>query len=187
MSRISHWIYCLDLPDAVLLAALVTLTFRYLCLRFGGGRVWKAGICVLLLVWAGIAAWMTVLSRASDSGRQEAQWTPFYSYYLAFTGANREFLRSNFMNALLFYPAGLLAVTALPGKWKLWHKALLIVCVCCALSLGIELSQYFFRLGLAETDDVLHNTLGALLGAAAGGIPQKRKSKGKSRNFDRRP
>lgn len=42
-----------------------------------------------------------------------------------------------------------------------WWKALLIGC---GISVSIEALQYFFQRGFAETDDVMHNTLGCVLG-----------------------
>ena len=32
------------------------------------------------------------------------------------------------------------------------------------ISLSIEVMQYFFHRGFAETDDVMHNTLGCIVG-----------------------
>lgn len=69
------------------------------------------------------------------------------------------------MNVVLFYPAGLPGCEALSKRWKRVWKVLLVTCVFPLVSIGIEYSQYRFVLGLAETDNVIHNTLGTLLGA----------------------
>ena len=37
--------------------------------------------------------------------------------------------------------------------------------------MGIEYAQYLLEIGLAETDDVLHNTLGGTLGVMTRTIP----------------
>ena len=84
---------------------------------------------------------------------------------------NREILRSNFMNALLFYPAGLLGASLFPGKWPVWKRIVVTVALLCLLSIGIEAVQYTYGVGQVETDDVLHNALGALLGSLCGSIP----------------
>lgn len=42
------------------------------------------------------------------------------------------------------------------------------------MSIGIEYAQYRFGLGLAEVDDVIHNALGAMLGALARSIPLRK-------------
>lgn len=69
------------------------------------------------------------------------------------------------MNVILFYPAGLLLAGFLGDRWKRRGKILLILVICCLLSRGIEHMQYQLGIGLAETDDVLHNSLGGVIGA----------------------
>ena len=41
------------------------------------------------------------------------------------------------------------------------------------LSIGIEAAQLHFHLGRCETDDVIMNTLGAVVGAAAYGLAKR--------------
>ena len=72
------------------------------------------------------------------------------------------------MNMLLFLPLGLSLPFALPQKWKC--KALLSAVAGFLLSVGVEAIQYFFRIGDCETDDVLMNTLGMLIGTSSFGI-----------------
>lgn len=71
------------------------------------------------------------------------------------------------MNVFLFFPLGLTLSNALPRRWNYRRRIGVTVLAGCLLSAGIECAQYRFALGLAETDDVLCNTLGALLGAAS--------------------
>ena len=63
------------------------------------------------------------------------------------------------LNILFFIPYGLLV----PWKdnWKRVFVTALVV------SLLIELSQYIFNLGWCEVDDVISNTLGAMIGWGA--------------------
>ena len=58
-------------------------------------------------------------------------------------------------NILMFIPVGLLLYPT-AGGWSVLFGFL--------LSLGIEWMQYVFQIGFSELDDVLHNTLGAVLG-----------------------
>ena len=160
------WFYCLDIPDALALMAAGTAAFLALKMWLGHRRFWNPVVCCLVVLWLAAIVYVTVARRES-AGTQESLWIPFWSYYLAF-GGNRELLRSNLMNVLLFYPAGLLAGSLLPKDGKRWRGILLMAAGGCALSLAIELSQYALHLGLAETDDVIHNTLGAALGILAG-------------------
>lgn len=71
------------------------------------------------------------------------------------------------MNVFLFFPLGLTLSNALPRRWNCWLRIIVTVLAGCVLSAGIEYAQYRFALGMAETDDVICNTLGAFLGAAS--------------------
>lgn len=93
---------------------------------------------------------------------------PFHSYRAVMNGDNPEILRSNFMNAVLFYPAGLLTASLLPDKLPRWSRLLLTVLLYSFMSTGIEYLQYRYALGNVEIDDIIHNTLGAFLGSLLG-------------------
>lgn len=71
------------------------------------------------------------------------------------------------MNVFLFFPLGLTMSNALPRKWHRWLRIALTALTSCVLSAGIEYAQYRFALGMAETDDVICNTLGAFVGASS--------------------
>ena len=60
------------------------------------------------------------------------------------------------MNILFFIPYGLL----FPRKDN-WKRVFVTALV---LSVFIELSQFIFNLGWCEVDDVISNTLGAMIG-----------------------
>jgi len=61
----------------------------------------------------------------------------------------------NLLNIAFFVPFGIF----FPLK-----KWIVILISACAFSVLIEAAQYFFRLGLCELDDVICNTLGAMIG-----------------------
>ena len=81
--------------------------------------------------------------------------------------AQSKIYRSNFMNMVLFYPAGLLAASLLTRKWPGWCRCLLTAVLFGAMSGAIEYAQYRYELGNVEIDDVIHNTAGALAGSLA--------------------
>lgn len=85
---------------------------------------------------------------------------PLYSLIEA--QKHREMYRSLLMNVLLFVPFGLTLPFTLPEKWTC--RALLSIVIAAMLSIYVEAAQFIFRLGRAEIDDVLMNTLGAVLG-----------------------
>ena len=62
------------------------------------------------------------------------------------------------LNIIMFIPIGLLIGGSMP---KQRGKVLLIGCV---LSIVIETLQLITGRGLCETDDVIHNTIGCLIG-----------------------
>ena len=110
-----------------------------------------------------IILYATILTRSA--GVPEAILTPFAS--LTAARQQPEIYREMLMNIFLFFPLGLTLSNALPQKWHRWLRIALTTLIGCILSAGIEYAQYRCALGMAETDDVICNTLGAFLGAAS--------------------
>lgn len=173
MRKIFLWFYCLPISDAVLLIVLATVIFLFLREKYGNTPYWKIGIPVLFGCWIIVIFFGTLGQRTEGGNLSEPILAPFYSYYTALNGGSQELYRTNFMNAVLFYPAGLLGCEVLPKRWSKVWKMILATCVFALLSIGIEYSQYRFAMGLAEVDDVIHNTLGTFLGALACGASIK--------------
>lgn len=171
MHKLFHWFYGLPILYAVLLLLAATVIILFLRDKVGNTQHWKAGIAFLLLCWI-VVIILGTLGRRTESETQIAPiLMPFYSYYIAHRDGQRELLRANFMNIVLFYPAGLLSIQLLPKRWHAHGRIVPLVCAFVMLSIGIEHIQHHFSLGLAEVDDVIHNGLGALLGTIAGRIP----------------
>ena len=105
----------------------------------------------------------TILNRTP--GNYELILTPFAA--LSAARQQPELYREMLMNVFLFFPLGLTLSNALPQKWHRWGRIILTTLVGCALSAGIEYAQYRCALGLAETDDVICNTLGAFIGSTS--------------------
>ena len=156
-----------QLPIEVLAEYAVFAAILYVALyrKYAGKRWLRPGIGGLLAGWFLAVLWPTILSR--EPGSYESSWTPLQSYWLLFSGGNPEIYRSGFMNAVLFYPGGLLLAGLLPRHGS-YRRRMICAVICFGLfSLSIELCQHFLQLGTAEIDDVLHNTLGAAAGFAA--------------------
>lgn len=160
-----RWFYCLPIINVVLLT--IVLSAGYLILR-----QWLNEKCFYRPVTAlSFFACLVVIAAATLTDRTpgtiptEPEWIPFHSYRAVIAGENKEILRSNFMNVVLFYPAGLLACEILPKNWSRAKRVILVTILFFMLSFVIEYCQYRFALGQAEADDVIHNTLGALIGA----------------------
>lgn len=110
-----------------------------------------------------IILYATILTRTP--GNYEVILTPFAA--LAAARIQPEIYREMLMNVFLFFPLGLTLSNAMPRKWHRWSRIILTTLVGCALSAGLEYAQYRCALGLAETDDVICNTLGAFIGSTS--------------------
>ena len=162
MINMLHYIYSRSFISVITFMALALTAWCALPARVGARR-WRWGNLVLVLLITAAILYATLFSRAE--GSTGLILTPFAS--LTATRVQPELYREMLMNVFLFFPLGLTLSNALPRKWHRWLRIILTTLVGCALSAGIEYAQYRYALGLAETDDVICNTLGAFLGAAS--------------------
>ena len=161
MRALLHWVYCLPLEQAVVLALCATGVFLWLRHRFEGKKWWIAAQIGLLVCWFGVVLAETFLM-GRVAGGSTVSLVPLQSYITVLQGGEQELIRSGFMNVLMFYP-GALIVRSLWRRCKMGWLLLIFG----GLSLTIELLQLCFGLGTFETDDLIHNTLGAFLGILA--------------------
>ena len=102
---------------------------------------------------------VTVISRESGA-ESRIQLEPFRSYWDF--GEHSYFLEcfaTNVLNVALFVPMGFLMGCGFRNI--AWSK---VAQWGCLLSIVIEILQFVFRKGYCEVDDVIHNTLGCLIG-----------------------
>lgn len=159
------WFYCLPISKALVLIIMVSAAYLILRQWLSVKRFWRPLIALLFLAWLAVIAAATLTDRTPGIIPAQPKLRPFHSYRAVMAGESKEILRSNFMNVALFYPAGLLACELLPKSWGRIKKVVLIAVLFALVSVGIEFCQYHFVLGQAEIDDVIHNILGALIGA----------------------
>lgn len=119
---------------------------------------WRYVAGLLLAEYVFVLYCSTVLFRHVSSVR-EYDFSPFWSYRAYFCGEDTTLLAENIMNIVVFIPVGLLL--GLSSRSMTWSRALLIGA---SFSVGIELLQFIFLRGFAEFDDVMHNTLGCVMG-----------------------
>ena len=163
---IVNWIYCQNPKRLAEYAVCAALVFGTLCRRFKEWRWLRHCLRAMLVCWLSAVLWITVFSRF-PGGSYDAYWLPFHSYQYFLLAEFPEAFRSAFMNVLLFYPAGLLWAALSAAEQSRRKRMIRMALLVGLFSLSVELTQYFFQLGTAETDDVLHNTLGAVCGFAA--------------------
>ena len=94
----------------------------------------------------------------------EYMLTPFWKYWIAFRFANMFGIWEIVMNVVLFMPVGFLAPTFLKSVRIIKNEFVRVLFFCMLCSITIELLQLVLRRGMCETDDLTHNTLGALIG-----------------------
>lgn len=172
VKKLLLWFYCIDIPAALLLFAVATAVFLLEHSRLGRNGWWKWMLGLALLCWMLMVSYTTILAR-NGAGQVICSMSLFHSYREVISGGSREILRSNFMNAALFYPAGLIGAAVLPRKWPIWIRCVIPAAALAAMSIGIESIQFCFALGRCEVDDVLHNALGGFLGCLISGCAAK--------------
>lgn len=155
-------IYAMNPWTVCILLLSLLLLWPVLCQRVGERRRVLLNTA-LACAAAFIILYATILNRTP--GNYELILTPFAA--LSAARQQPELYREMLMNIFLFFPLGLTLSNALPQKWHRWGRIILTTLVGCALSAGIEYAQYRCALGLAETDDVICNTLGAFIGSTS--------------------
>ena len=109
---------------------------------------------IILLDYIGVILYMTVLRRGIGTVH-EINLHPFWSWVQSFQPDIRWQI---YMNIFLFLPLGFFLGWCYEFRfWKTILGGFLFSTV-------IETTQYIFCLGLCEVDDVIHNTLGTVIG-----------------------
>lgn len=164
---LSYW-YSLwtDIPlwfyeaGASILCIVVVLSISI----WGFLRCSKYGLAVLLVEYVLLIYGSTVFFRTA-SKTVAYNLMPFWSYQAYLDGREPNALIENFMNVVVFVPVGVMLGCMMNGTLlksrKGWKIALLVGI---GLSIGIEVLQFVFKKGFSEIDDVIHNTIGCLLG-----------------------
>lgn len=158
-----HFIYAQPPLLIIFLMAVALALWGYLATKIHMTLHWRRGNLILSILMAIAILYTTILSRSE--GNTGLVLTPFAA--LAAARQQPELYREMLMNVFLFFPLGLTLSNALPRKWHRWLRISLTTLTGCILSAGIEYAQYRFALGMAETDDVICNTLGAFVGASS--------------------
>ena len=151
--------YSLNLIDSIP-QTIYNGTASVFCVGLIGLIAWKGfkmgfryGSVLLLIEYVFLVFCSTVIYRKVCEGAGH-NFIPFWSY------GKPELVVENIMNVVVFVPVGILLGSLLRGKGS-W---LIALAVGMGISLSIETMQYVFHRGFAEVDDVMHNTVGCILG-----------------------
>ena len=116
---------------------------------------------VALLIWFLVVLFLTLFSRLGNEATTRVFSTPFHGLLKAMKQGDMEFLTDFFLNILLFVPIGFLIPRIDPKYLKKISFSLLGGIM---LSTMIEGIQFLTGLGMSDVDDVISNSLGALIG-----------------------
>lgn len=108
---------------------------------------------LLLIEYVFLIFCSTVIFRAVSATRQY-DFHPFWSY------SRPDLLIENIMNVIVFIPVGMMLGSLLRVK----GSCLVVLLIGCSISITIESLQFLFIKGFSEVDDVMHNTVGCLIG-----------------------
>ena len=155
-----------DIPHELYFLALIIL-FASLLLFVGWKGLRKGfrySLGVLLVEYVVLIYCSTVLLRPTNK-IATYDFKPFWSYQAFWDGREPNALIENFSNVLAFVPVGVILGCMIKTSWLKNSKGWLIALfVGLGLSIGIEGLQLVFKKGFSETDDVMHNTIGCLIG-----------------------
>lgn len=156
--KVFFWSTVMGVPPVMYwcLAALLCMGVIVLVLWHGVNQGLKYSAVLLLVEWLFLVFYVTVLCRDSG-GVRDGPLFPFWSYINPKYPV--EVMALNVLNVILFVPVGFLL--GFGFKNITWKKVLLTGC---CLSVVVELLQLVFQKGFCEVDDVMHNTLGCLIG-----------------------
>ena len=134
-------------------------------------RRWSTWIWLNRIVFLCIILFIVKYTLIRSGGKRQLSLIPLYSFtYSRFSDRYNTVVA----NMLLFIPIGLSMPFVISSiKIKGVKPIKYTIITACLFSIGIELSQYIFSLGLCETDDVIFNTLGAAGGTCAFKAVQK--------------
>ena len=145
----------------------IIISFSVLCIvlaigfiAYRGHRMNNFVMVALTIEYYFLVLCSTVICRTAPVSKR-VKLMPFYNYADIWNGVDfKSTMMEILLNVALFVPIGFLLGGIMP---KGFVKVLLIGCM---LSILIELLQLATGRGLCETNDVIHNTVGCMVGFA---------------------
>ena len=157
---IKYYLYHLnhDIPQVVYCGLLITFFLGVILQIFKKGIHIGHDISKLLLVEYILILYLLTVVYRKEGNVRKYDFMPFWSYKEIIDGKEL-LLVENIMNILIFVPIGILLGCSF--RTMSWKLCLLTGCL---LSVCIEIFQFMLKRGFTEFDDVMHNTLGCMMG-----------------------
>ena len=130
----------------------------YICWRKGKIKGNSLISLPLFAFYLSFVLTITIIARI-PSITVQYNFIPFWSYKAIFSG-ELKLIAQVFWNVVLFIPIGILLMLFLTTK----HKSVIVLFLSLLLSSSIEVIQLVTHRGLFEFDDIVHNSLGAIIG-----------------------
>ncbi len=121
---------------------------------------WRAISVFALLIYLTAILFIVFMSR--EAGQYDGVNLHLWSSWGITTRRKALFIE----NIIMFIPMGML----LPSAFKTFRNPFVCIFSCAVMSCFIEQTQFIFKLGFAELDDVVTNTLGGAIGWIIWGI-----------------
>lgn len=152
-----------SLQEIGAVAAVLMIAFYVLVYLYKKQKIRRSQIVavLLLILFLAVVYMSTVFTRTPGVCR--AHFDVFWSWREVF-GGSREMLKEILLNGILLFPAGLL-LPFVRGRRVPWWQALIFGL---AVSASIECLQLALCRGMFEWDDMIHNTIGCVLGCLTG-------------------
>lgn len=156
--------------------ALEAVLFIYWLLRRGDEKPGKGALLCLsfLMLYLVYAFLLATISRKAGSSYRTIL-VPLKAWWQIFRGSKTK-LKEVFYNICLLTPLGALVPPLLKYRCR-WKDILFLAFL---YTMAVECTQFLFKLGYFEIDDILHNCLGAVIGY--GGITLLRRMRQMIRN-----
>jgi len=143
---------------------ILWIILAFLCFVIGyafhrrGKMRFKSCLALSILIFYLASVYMLTISARIVTPEATLKAELFWSYKQIAAG-NKSILLEVILNVVLFVPYGLIASIMARSKikWTVFLTGFL-------LTVGIELTQLLTHRGLFEFDDIIHNTLGTIIG-----------------------
>ena len=150
------------IPSVVLYPSLIVTIILIVAGLFCGkvrNKV-RYALIILLIEYLFVVICSTIVCRGVQSFEfARLELKPFWTYKAVIERVPGVSVWDIVLNVVLFVPLSFLIKLIFPA---ISLGKILIIAVCC--SLFIETNQYVLEKGIAQIDDVMHNTIGATIG-----------------------
>lgn len=142
-----------SMPQSVYAVLLIIFCVGTAILFQRNGRKIRRELSLLLFFEYIIYVFLFTVVYRTEGNIRRYECTPFWSY------DKTELQVQIILNVLAFIPIGILLGCAFKGiRW--WS----VLFIGAGLSFSIEVIQFIMKRGFSELDDIIHNTLGCMIG-----------------------